>query len=136
MEPALRLRLRRKGNLTSRTVTAPDTESTWSYTYNSAGQVLTAADPRGYVTTYAYDAKGDLIRITNALGQVRVVASYDANGRPLSMPDPNGLVTTLAYNCRGEVTSSVATNGSRPMRMTPSVSYQVRVRITRPRFHL
>jgi YD repeat-containing protein len=58
------------GNLLTRTVTAPGTASTWSYTYNSAGQALTATDPVGHVTTYAYDALGDLAKITNALGQV------------------------------------------------------------------
>jgi YD repeat-containing protein len=93
------------GNLLTRTVTAPGTASTWTYTYNSAGQVLTATDPIGHVTTYAYDALGDLARITNALGQVTLFSSYDADGRPLKMQDPNGLVTVLTYNFRGEITS-------------------------------
>jgi YD repeat-containing protein len=93
------------GNLLTRTVTAPGTASTWSYTYNSAGQALTATDPVGHVTRYAYDALGDLVRIANALGQVTLFSSYDANGRPLTMRDPNGLVKTLTYNFRGQVTS-------------------------------
>jgi RHS repeat-associated protein len=79
--------------------------SIWSYTYNSAGQVLTATDPNGKVTSYAYDAKGDLTSITNALGQVTHYTSYDADGRPLTIQDPNGLVTTLTYNFRGQITS-------------------------------
>ena len=94
-----------KGNLLTRTITAPGTASTWSYTYNSSGQVVTATDPRRNVTTYAYDGMGDLARITNALGQVTQFSSYDSDGRPLTIRDPNGLVTTLAYNFRGEVTS-------------------------------
>jgi RHS repeat-associated protein len=94
-----------KGNLLTGTLTAPGTSSTWSYTYNSAGQVLTATDPLGHVTRYAYGAKGDLGGITNALGQVTRFSSYDANGRPLKIQDPNGLVTTLTYNFRGDVTS-------------------------------
>jgi RHS repeat-associated protein len=57
------------------------------------------------VTSYAYDAKGDLTSITNALGQVTHFTSYDADGRPLTIQDPNGLVTTLTYNFRGQVTS-------------------------------
>jgi YD repeat-containing protein len=93
------------GNVLTRTVTAPGTASTWSWTYNSAGQVLTVTDPVGHMTRYAYDAMGDLARITNALGQVTLFSSYDADGRPLTMRDPNGLVTTLTYNFRGQVTS-------------------------------
>jgi RHS repeat-associated protein len=96
------------GNLTSKTISAPGTNSTWSYSYNASGQVLTARDPRGYVTSYAYDAKGDLASITNALGQLTSITSYDADGRPLSMTDPNGLVTTLTYNFRGQITSKTA----------------------------
>jgi RHS repeat-associated protein len=96
-----------KGNLLTRTVTAPGTASTWTYSYNGSGQVVTATDPRRNVTTYAYDARGDLVRITNALGQVTLISSYDANGRPLKVQDPNGLVTTLTYNFRGEVTSKI-----------------------------
>src|SRR5262249_31064500 len=42
------------GNLLTRTLTAPNLTSTWTYAYNAAGQVLTAKDPRGHVTTYAY----------------------------------------------------------------------------------
>ena len=67
--------------------------------------MVTAADPRGNVTTYAYDAMGDLGRITNALGQATQFSSYDRDGHLLTIRDPNGLVTTLAYNFRGEVTA-------------------------------
>jgi RHS repeat-associated protein len=93
------------GNLLSRMLSSPGMTSTWGYTYNSAGQVVTAADPAGNVTSYAYDAQGNLVRITNALGQATLLASYDPNGRPLKIQDPNGLVTTLTYNFRGQVTS-------------------------------
>jgi RHS repeat-associated protein len=93
------------GNLLTKTLTATGPASTWTYTYNGAGQVLTATDPDGHVTTYAYDVKGDVVSITNALGQITLFTSYDADGRPLTMQDPNGLVTTLTYNFRGEITS-------------------------------
>ena len=71
-----------KGNLLTRTLTSPGLTSRWSYTYNTAGQVLTATDPRGNVTSYAYDARGDITTMTNALGQVTRYTNYDAgNGR-------------------------------------------------------
>ena len=93
------------GNLKSKTITAPSTNSTWSYTYNASGQARTATDPLGNLTTYGYDASGDLTSIENPFGQITTITSYDADGRPLSTTDPNGLVTTLTYNWRGEVTS-------------------------------
>jgi RHS repeat-associated protein len=95
------------GNLLTRTLTSTGLTSRWSYTYNSAGQVLTATDPRGEVTTYAYDAKGDLVRATNAKHQGTQFTSFDPDGRPLTILDPNGLLTTLTYNFRGEVTSRI-----------------------------
>jgi YD repeat-containing protein len=56
--------------------------------------VLTATDPRGNVTNHAYDAKGDLTSVTDALGHVTSTPSYDANGRPLTIIDPNGVTTS------------------------------------------
>jgi RHS repeat-associated protein len=93
------------GNPLTKTIAASTGTSVWHYTYNATGEVLTATDPRGNVTSYAYDVHGNLTSRTNALGRVTSITSYDANGRPLSITDPNGLVTTLTYNFRGQLTS-------------------------------
>jgi YD repeat-containing protein len=98
------------GNLLQRTVTdsATNQSRTWNYTYNDAGQVLTADGPRTDVTditSYAYDSQGNLASVTNALGQATQITAYDAHGRPLSVTDANGLTTTLAYDTRGRLTS-------------------------------
>ncbi|PJK14539.1 type IV secretion protein Rhs, partial [Lysobacteraceae bacterium NML07-0707] len=45
--------------------------------------------------------KGDLWRITNAIGQVTEFLAYDGAGRPLSWRDANGLITRLGYHARG-----------------------------------
>jgi len=89
---------------------------TWTWTYHSVGQVLTADGPRTDVadlTTYTYyDAadpdpgkRGQLASVTNALGQRSDLTAYDLNGRPLTLIDPNGLVTTFTYDARGRLTS-------------------------------
>ena len=45
--------------------------------------------------------KGDLWKVTNALGQVTETLRYDGAGRPLSMKDANGVITDLEYHPRG-----------------------------------
>ncbi|MFZ6731830.1 RHS repeat protein [Undibacterium sp. Ji42W] len=77
---------------------------TWTYTYNTIGQVLTVTGPRTDVvdkTTYTYDNLGNLATVTNAAGHVTTLSNYDANSRAGQITDPNGLVTTLTYTPRG-----------------------------------
>lgn len=94
---------------------------TWTYTYNTSGQMLTMNGPRTDVpdvTTYTYYAndatcpgasaigcRGQLETVTNALGHVTRIAEYNAHGQPLAITDPNGLTTTLAYDLRQRLTS-------------------------------
>ncbi|MGZ5780753.1 MAG: DUF6531 domain-containing protein, partial [Burkholderiaceae bacterium] len=90
---------------------------TWSYTYNSVGQILTATGPRTDVvdkTIYGYDsATGNLLTITNAIGQVTTLSNYDANGRVGTIIDPNGMTATLSYYPRGWLhTKSVSNAGA------------------------
>ena len=62
------------------------------------GQVLTVNGPRtdvSDVTTYTYDAKGDVATVTDALGHITRNTAYDPDGKLLTTEDPNGLVTDL-----------------------------------------
>ncbi|MFJ2988640.1 DUF6531 domain-containing protein [Collimonas sp. NPDC087041] len=97
---------------------------TWSYTYNSVGQVLTATSPRIDVadtTTYTYDTSGNLSTITNAVGQVTTLSNYDANGQVGLITDTNGTTTALTYSSRGWLTGKTVTaNGTT---QTTSYSY-------------
>jgi len=45
--------------------------------------------------------KGDLWKVTNALGHVTQYLEYDGNGRPTKIVDRNGVVTTMIYHPRG-----------------------------------
>jgi YD repeat-containing protein len=105
-----------RGNLIQRSVVAPlndgssaTTTRTWSWTYDAVGQALTATDPNGHLTTYAYYSltdpdvarRGNLATSTNPLGHVTTFSAYDGYGRATSIVDPNGLATTLAYSLRG-----------------------------------
>lgn len=97
------------GKLISKTITDTKTKAsrTWSYTYNSAGQIQSVNGPRTDVTditNYNYDSStGQLRSSTNAAGETTQFTSYDGNGRPLSISLPNGLVATLTYTARGDL---------------------------------
>jgi RHS repeat-associated protein len=71
--------------------------TTYTYYPNDAPTCLTAP------TTCSY-RKGDLWKLTNALGQITTYTAYDGAGRLLSSTDTNGVVTDMTYNTRGWLT--------------------------------
>jgi RHS repeat-associated protein len=50
--------------------------------------------------------KGDLWKVTDALGHVAETLSYDGAGRPLSIKDPAGVITDYEYHPRGWLTAT------------------------------
>ena len=77
-----------------------------THTYNDLGLLETVDGPRTDVsdlTRYAYDPRGDLVSVTDALGHQTEITGYDAHGRPSTIRDPNGTVTALAYDARGRI---------------------------------
>jgi RHS repeat-associated protein len=94
-----------RGNLLTKTVAIGSKTRQWSWTYNSAGQVLTATDPNRKVTAYTYDTRGDIASVTDALGHKTQFTAYDNAGRLLNTIDPNGLVVKFTYDIRGRLVS-------------------------------
>jgi YD repeat-containing protein len=72
-----------------------------SRTFDSYSQLLTeaqAGDPqRGVSTVYTYDAKGNLLSVTDRLGN-RTTFTNDNQGRPLTVTDALKGVTKYAWN--------------------------------------
>jgi len=102
-----------KGNL--RRITAPMVDGQTiqaSFTYNAFGQVLTATDPNGLVTTYAYHAtSGELLQVTRGTGTPQAATTslaYDAVGNVTSLTDPRGNVTTFTYDERNQLITTTA----------------------------
>jgi RHS repeat-associated protein len=98
------------GQLLSRTETDTATQAsrTWTYTYTAQGLLARVDGPRTDVSdvrTLEYDAQGNRLRTTNALGHVTAITAHDAHGRPLTLVDPNGVMTTLTYDARGRLRS-------------------------------
>jgi len=88
---------------------------TWEYTYNAAGQQLTATGPRkafGDTTTYTYDERGNIATMTNAIGHVITYSNYNFNGKVGRIVAPNGLITDMLYDSRGRISLQTVTNGA------------------------
>ncbi len=123
-----------RGNITSRSITdvAAGVTRSWatSYTYSVAvpGLILQKVEdgPRTDVTDttvtdyYPHDevcagaalgtgrdkgCRGQVKRITNALGQTTQYTRYNAHGQIEEIVDPNGTLTTLTYDLRQRLTS-------------------------------
>jgi RHS repeat-associated protein len=109
--------------------TTLDTMAT--YSYNGAGQALTATDATGAVTTYGYNSTtGDLTSVTypkNSDAGANPVYQYgrDGLGRVSSVTDPLNHVTSYIYDDVDRITSVTLpkpTQGS-PLDFTTIYSY-------------
>jgi RHS repeat-associated protein len=106
------------GNLLTKIVTdttaSPNVSRTWTYTYNSFGQILTVKGPRtdldstrsfSYYTCTTGAQCGQVQTVTDELSHVTTFNTYNAFGQPLTITDPNGVLTTLTYDARQRLTS-------------------------------
>ncbi|WP_298465960.1 RHS repeat-associated core domain-containing protein [uncultured Erythrobacter sp.] len=129
-----------QGRLTSVTMTDTTTHAlpyatngqarTYTYAWDANGRLLSENGPlaangaQDDLSNYTYDASGNLLTATNALGHVTTYGSYDANGRPGTMTDPNGIVTTFAYDPLGRVeTITIEHPNNASLNATTAMSY-------------
>src|SRR2546430_4537912 len=75
-----------------------------AYTYTPAGRFQTRTAARGVVTTYAYNASGEIKTITYSDGTPGVTNFYDSRGRATNIWQGTNL-TVLNYNDAGEILS-------------------------------
>ncbi len=94
------------------------------YIYDQRGNLVQSEDPAGNLTRFSYDltvnrpdtitdaagqitrlewSQGNLVRITNAAGEVSTF-TYTPAGKPASITDPLGHVTRLTYDSAGNLT--------------------------------
>ena len=79
------------------------------------------------VTTYQYDAVGNLIQVTNPR-QMSVVTSYDERNRPSSIND-RGRTTTFTYDTSGRLKTTTRPNGQ----VITNETFDAMNRVTRQR---
>lgn len=78
--------------------------TTYTYRMSDAAGCGTASGACSY-------RKGDLWKVTDALGHVTETLSYDGAGRPLSVKDSAGTITQYEYHPRGWLTATKVRGG-------------------------
>jgi len=85
------------------------------------GDVTARIDPNGHVSSYTYDASGDLASTADALGRA-TLDTYDPIGRLTTVVGPNGTVTggnpisyttAMTYDAAGKTTLTIDRQGHR-----------------------
>lgn len=92
------------GNVTQISRTLSSGTQSYGFSLNSFGEVLTATDPLGKVTTNTYDTNGNLLTTKTPLGNTTTL-TYDTKGELLTIKDPRLNVTTLTYTAAGLIAS-------------------------------
>jgi RHS repeat-associated protein len=83
-------------------------QETW--TYNSAGQVLTFTDGNNHTTTYAYDSDGRLKTVTDGNNHTTTY-TYDNAGNMATVTDANGHTTSYVYDSADRLVSETEPSG-------------------------
>lgn len=106
-----------------------------SFSYNARGQLLTVTDPVGKVTLNAYDAThGNLLSVTEdeGAGKLNLLSQLGyANpviGNVTSTTDPCGLVTAMAYDGERRVTQ---TTSPAPFSLVTKTTYDADGNVTK-----
>ncbi|MFF4216404.1 DUF6531 domain-containing protein [Streptomyces nondiastaticus] len=85
-------------------VGADPAQFTTTFTYDPADRVKAVRDAQGNITSYDYDAVGNLVKVTNPKAQVTQY-TYDDAGRQIKVTDSAGKTTTTGYDKVGRIIS-------------------------------
>lgn len=75
-----------------------------TFSYDPSGRLIQEVNPIGAVTHYEYDALGQVITTTNALGY-QTINQYDPVGNLLQVRNERGYATTYTYDANDRVTT-------------------------------
>ncbi|MEW1956966.1 RHS repeat-associated core domain-containing protein [Kineococcus sp. NPDC059986] len=76
------------------------------------GQVCTSTDGNGNVTTYRYDANGNLTKVTPTAPLGATTLTYDSANRVTSVTDGKGQKTQYAYDADDRITTTTFAGGA------------------------
>ncbi|WP_172253550.1 polymorphic toxin-type HINT domain-containing protein [Saccharibacillus deserti] len=96
-----------------------------TFTYDETGNLLSETNAEGASIRYAYDALGRPTEAYDALNNKVYTVEYDAAGNPVKMTDALGQTYTSTYNQLNQLTQSVD-----PLGRTTSYGYDKRSLLT------
>lgn len=76
------------------------------------GQICSTTDGNNRATSYTYDAKGNVLKVTPPSPLGETVYTYDALGRTVTVTDGNQKKTTYAYDQRDQLVKTTWSDGS------------------------
>lgn len=101
-----------EGRLLARsTAVGTANESTTTYGYDNDGNVIAVTDPLGNVTRYNHDSEGRVVSSIEPTG-AKTVWSYDNRGNNTAITLPTGAVTKLAYDDQDRVVQVTGPDGT------------------------
>lgn len=100
--------IRKVGDIDCSVIDADD--AVFEYTYDCVGNRLTITDENGYTTTYTYNAKDELLQVSNPEGECTKY-TYDGLGHKLTEMLPNGNLITYAYDEKDQLVTISDTIG-------------------------
>ena len=78
-------------------VLGPGTNCSRTFSYDSAGNILSATDAEGKTTGFEYDALNRLVKTTDPAGGT-TRRTFDDRGNVVAVEDPNGGITRYQYD--------------------------------------
>jgi RHS repeat-associated protein len=93
----------------------------WTFAYDTVGNLTSVTDPKGvatatagdYTSSYTYDTAGRMLTSTDANDNVTRFGDYEANGYPQTVTDALEHATRYTYNAIGEtLTTTDAANNT------------------------
>jgi RHS repeat-associated protein len=80
------------------------------YAYDAANVYnrLSKTDPLGYKTSYSYDSKGNVTKITSPRASTQTFDNFDAFGQPQRIKDDRGNYSVRKYDAKGNLLEEIA----------------------------
>lgn len=83
-----------------------------TFTWNAAGQLVAARNALGETTRYEYDSQGYLVRVVNPLGRIQASFTYDRFGRIATATDESGYTLAYTYDALDRLTRITYPDGT------------------------